>query len=166
MIDRAFRVFARARVFGRAGALALAVAAAACNPITDNLGNRTIKENVEQIRVGSTNKNEVVRLLGSPSNVAAFDPDTWYYISARQVQYAFLKPRTTDQHVLVIRFDGAGIVREMKELGLKDAQPTTYVARTTPTRGGEPGFLRSIYDTIMRGPVGRQRQQSPRGPTE
>ena len=165
MIDRATRISAHARVLGLAGVLALAVAAAACNPITDNLGNRTVKENVEQIRVGSTNKNEVVRLLGSPSNVAAFDPDTWYYISARQVQYAFLKPRTTDQNVLVIRFDGTGIVREMKHLDIKDAQPTTYVARTTPTRGGEPGFLRSIYETIMRGPVGRQRQGT-RGPTE
>jgi outer membrane protein assembly factor BamE (lipoprotein component of BamABCDE complex) len=147
------------------GALALVIAAAACNPITDNLGNRTLKENVEQIQVGRTSKAEVARLLGTPSNVAAFDPDTWYYISARQVQYAFLKPRTVDQNVLMIRFDGGGIVREMKELGLKDAQPTTYVARTTPTRGGEPGFLRSIYDTVMRGPVGRQRQGT-RGPTE
>jgi outer membrane protein assembly factor BamE (lipoprotein component of BamABCDE complex) len=144
---------------------ALAAGAAACNPVTDNLGNRALKENVDQIQVGRTSKLEVVRLLGSPSNVAAFDPDTWYYISARQVQYAFLKPKTTDQNVIVIRFDGAGIVREMKQLGLEDAQATTYVDRQTPTRGGEPGFLRSIYDTIMRGPVSGARQR-PRGPTE
>ena len=155
-----------ARCARLAAAFALAVAAAACNPISDHLGNRTLKENVEQVQVGRTSKNEVVRLLGSPSNVAAFDPDTWYYISARQVQYAFLKPRTTDQNVLVIRFDGSGIVREMKTLGLQDSQETTYVSRTTPTRGGEPGFLRSLYETIMRGPVGRQKQSSPRGPTD
>jgi outer membrane protein assembly factor BamE (lipoprotein component of BamABCDE complex) len=155
-----------ARCARLAAAFAIAVAAAACNPITDNLGNRTLKENVDQIQVGRTSKLEVARLLGSPSNVAAFDPNTWYYISARQVQYAFLKPKTTDQNVLVIRFDGAGIVREMKQLGLQDAQATTYVDRTTPTRGGEPGFLRSLYDTIMRGPVGRQKQSAPRGPSE
>jgi outer membrane protein assembly factor BamE (lipoprotein component of BamABCDE complex) len=149
-----------------AAVIALALAAGACNPITDNLGNRTLKENVEQIQVGRTGRNEVVRLLGSPSNVAAFDPNTWYYISARQVQYAFLKPKITDQHVLVIRFDGTGVVSEVKQLGLEDAQATTYVDRTTPTRGGEPGFLRSIYDTVMRGPVGRQKQSSPRGPSE
>jgi outer membrane protein assembly factor BamE (lipoprotein component of BamABCDE complex) len=150
-----------------AAVVTLALAAAACNPLTENLGNRTLKENVEQIQVGRTSKNEVVRLLGSPSNVAAFDPNTWYYISARQVQYAFLRPRTVDQNVLVIRFDGGGIVREVKQLGMQDAQATTYVDRTTPTRGGEPGFLRSIYDTIMRGPVGGARnRQQPRGPTE
>jgi len=165
MIDTASRKPSPARGFARfAGVCALAIAAAACNPITDNLGNRTLKENVEQIQVGRSSKAEVARLLGTPSNVSAFDPDTWYYISARQVQYAFLKPRTVDQNVLVIRFDGGGIVREMKQLGLEDAQATTYVGRTTPTRGGEPGFLRSIYDTIMRGPVGRQRQGT-RGPT-
>ncbi|MGH7002306.1 MAG: outer membrane protein assembly factor BamE, partial [Alphaproteobacteria bacterium] len=93
-------------------ALALAVLAAGCNPIVDNLGNRTLAENVDQIQVGRTTKNEVVRLLGSPSNVASFDENTWYYISARQVQLAFLRPRTTDQAVLAIRFDQSGVVRE------------------------------------------------------
>ncbi len=168
MIVRASKISSSARACARFAAVAaLAIAAAACNPITDNLGNRTLKENVEQIQVGRTSKAEVVRLLGTPSNVAAFDPDTWYYISARQIQYAFLKPRTVDQNVLAIRFDGSGIVREMKQLGLEDAQATTYVSRTTPTRGGEPGFLRSIYDTIMRGPVGGARtRQGSRGPTE
>jgi outer membrane protein assembly factor BamE (lipoprotein component of BamABCDE complex) len=145
--------------------LSLALAAAACNPITDNLGNRVLKENVEQVQVGRTSRGEVVRLLGSPSNVAAFDQNTWYYVSARQVQYAFLKPRTVEQSVLLIRFDGAGIVREMKQLGMEDAQATTYVGRTTPTRGGEPGILRSLYDTVMRGPVNRTKS-APRGPTD
>ena len=149
-----------------AAILALALGAAACNPIADNLGNRTLKENVEQIQVGRSSKNEVVRLLGSPSNVAAFDANTWYYISARQVQYAFLKPRVTEQNVLAIRFDESGVVREMKQLGLQDSQATTYVDRTTPTRGGEPGLLRSLYDTVMRGPINRSKTGSGRGPTE
>lgn len=147
-----------------AATLALALAAGACNPITDNLGNRALKESVEQIQVGRTTKNEVVRLLGSPSNVAAFDANTWYYISARQVQLAFLKPRTTEQHVLAIRFDEAGVVKEMKELGLKNAQAAGYVDRTTPTRGGEPGLVRSLYDTVMRGPVTRGKPGTGRGP--
>lgn len=139
---------------------ALGLSAAGCNPVVDNLGNRTLKENVEQIQVGRTTKIEVQRLLGSPSNVAAFDENTWYYISARQVQLAFLRPRTTEQSVLAIRFDQSGVVREMKQLGKEDAQDTTYVDRTTPTRGGEPGMLRSLYDTLMRGPVGGRKSSS------
>ena len=150
---------------GFAAILALA-ALGACNPIVDNLGNRTLKESVEQVQVGRSNKLDVVRLLGSPSNVATFDENTWYYISARQVQLAFLRPRTTDQHVLLVRFDGAGVVREMKELGMEDAQATTFVDRTTPTRGGEPGMLRSLYDTIMRGPVTAPKRRSNRGGPE
>lgn len=147
-----------------AALLALGVLAAGCNPVTDNLGNRTLKENVEQIQVGRTTKIEVQRLLGSPSNVAAFDENTWYYISARQIQLAFLKPRTMEQSVLAIRFDQSGVVREMKQLSKDDAQETTYVGRTTPTRGGEPGILRSLYDTLMRGPANRGRSSQRRGP--
>jgi len=159
MIRRA----SRGPLAGFAAILALALLGA-CNPIVDNLGNRTLKENVEQIQIGRSNKIDVFRLLGSPSNIAAFDENTWYYISARQVQLAFLRPRTTDQHVLLIRFDSGGIVREMKELGMEDAQATTYVDRVTPTRGGEPGMLRSLYDTIMRGPVTGTQRRTGRGP--
>ena len=152
------------RAVPRLAVLLLAWAAAACNPISDNLGNRALKENVDQVQAGRTTKAEVVRLLGSPSNVAAFDANTWYYISARQVQYAFLRPRTTDQHVVAIRFDESGVVKDLKQLGMEDAQATTYVGRTTPTRGGEPGVLRSLYDTIMRGPINRSKTGSPKGP--
>jgi outer membrane protein assembly factor BamE (lipoprotein component of BamABCDE complex) len=132
----------------------VALMATACNPVTDELGNRTLKESVEQIQVGRSTKGEVVRLLGSPSNVAAFDPNTWYYISARQVEYAFLKPRTVEQNVLVLQFDQTGVLKNMRKLNLADAKPSTYVERTTPTRGGEPGLLRSLYDTLMHGPLG------------
>lgn len=148
---------------GFAAILALALLGA-CNPIVDNLGNRTLKENVEQIQVGRSNKTDVVRLLGSPSNIAAFDENTWYYISQRQVQLAFLRPRITDQNVLLVRFDGGGIVREVKELGMQDAQSSTYVDRVTATRGGEPGLLRSLYDTVMRGPVQGTRGRTGRRP--
>jgi outer membrane protein assembly factor BamE (lipoprotein component of BamABCDE complex) len=159
-----FRIASRLpRAAGLAAVLAAALGAASCNPISDNLGNRALKENVAQIQVGRTTKLEVTRLLGSPSNVAAFDPNTWYYISARQVQYAFLKPKITEQHVLRITFDESGVVREMKELGLEDVKETSYVERTTPTRGGEPGLLRSLYDTIMRGPITRKKEGS-KGP--
>ncbi len=142
------------------------VAVSACNPIVDNLGNRALKEDVEQIKVGQTTRNEVQRLLGSPSSVAPLDDSTWYYMSARQVQWAFMRPTTTEQQVLVIKFDNAGIVREMKQMDNKDAQDVALVSRTTPTRGGEPGLMRSLYDTIVRGPISRKPEdvKKARGP--
>lgn len=147
-------------------ALALLAALPACTPPTDNLGNRYLKQDVAAIQVGRSSKNEITRLLGSPSSTAPLDDNTWYYINARQVQWAFLKPTTREQNVLVLRFDQGGILQEMKELDLKDAQAATYVDRRTPTRGGEPGIILSLYDTIMRGPVGGARKTADkrRGP--
>jgi outer membrane protein assembly factor BamE (lipoprotein component of BamABCDE complex) len=147
-------------------AAAAAVFVAACNPIVDNLGNRALKEDVEQIKVGQTTRNEVQRLLGSPSSTAALDDNVWYYISARQEQWAFMKPSITDQQVLMVRFDAGGIVREVKSMDMNDAQSVAHVSRTTPIRGGEPGLLRSLYDTLLRGPITRPTdpKNRPRGP--
>jgi outer membrane protein assembly factor BamE (lipoprotein component of BamABCDE complex) len=147
-----------------AAALGASLLLGACNPVSDNLGNRALPEDVAQIKVGQTTKNEVQRLLGSPSNTAPLDDNTWYYVSARQVQWAFMKPRTTEQQVIRMRFDEGGVLQEMRTMDLDDSQNVALVTRTTPTRGGEPGVLRSLYDTLLRGPIGKSDDKKPRGP--
>jgi outer membrane protein assembly factor BamE (lipoprotein component of BamABCDE complex) len=145
-------------------ALGLAVALGACQPIVDNQGQRAVKEDVEQIQVGRSNKNDVARLLGSPSSVAPLDANTWYYMSVRREHYAFFEPRVREHQVLMIRFNQAGVVAEIKGADAKDRRNVAVTDRTTPTRGGEPGFLRTLYDTILRGPVSGREQKTRPGP--
>lgn len=143
------------RRLGSAVVVAAAVLAitGACSPRVDNHGNVPDKDKVAQIKPGQHTQQQVARLLGSPSTIAAFDNRTWYYISKREETLAFFKPTVRDQQVLVIRFDQSGVVRDVKKYGLKDAKDVSLVARQTPTRSREPGLLRSLYATLLRGPL-------------
>jgi outer membrane protein assembly factor BamE (lipoprotein component of BamABCDE complex) len=136
-----------------ATALAGALALGACSGNIDNRGNLPDKKNVATIKAGATTRGQVLRQLGSPSTVAALDKNTWYYISKREERWAFLNPRIRQQQVLEIKFDNAGVVKSMKTYGLKDAKSVRLVARETPTTRGEPGIIRSLYETLTRGPV-------------
>ena len=45
---------------------------------------------VEKLEVGAQSREDVVRLIGTPSAVSTFNPNVWYFISETQEAFAFL----------------------------------------------------------------------------
>lgn len=150
------RPFKSGRILFAAAAIALA--AGACTPMVDLRGNKVEPDDLRTIQVGLTSKQEVARKLGSPSNVSPFDKKAWYYISKREEHFAFFRPDVTEQQVVEIRFDDEGTVTEIKQYSLRDARNVELVSRTTKSRGGEPSFLRSMWDTFTRSRVGKKKK--------
>lgn len=127
-----------------------AAALAACAPRIDTRGNLPDPETVLEVQPGIHDRNQVVDILGTPSTVATFEDDTWYYISRRTEQVAFFEPDVVDQQVLVVKFDSAGLVSDMKVYGLEDSQIIDPVERTTPTSGRELTILQQLFGNIGR----------------
>lgn len=119
-------------------------ATAGCGIPVNQRGNLPKPEALEQIKPGVTDKQTVTRLLGTPSTTAAFDGNTWYYISRETKQVAFLKPDVLDQQVVAVRFDDSGIVTAIDRKGLKDAKAVTPNPNATPAQGREFTFLEQL----------------------
>ena len=134
----------------RLAPLAMAIVIAACSPIVDSRGNLPDGEDLEKIKVGASTKDEVATLLGSPSSVATFDPNTWYYISKRTETVAFFRPEMLDQKVLTVRFDEAGLVKEVAQTGKEAAENVDPVPRTTPTSGQSFSIFQQLFGNIGR----------------
>ncbi|NQV54813.1 MAG: outer membrane protein assembly factor BamE [Rhodospirillales bacterium] len=128
----------------------LALSLTACGPRVTNHGNLPDPDILADVEVGHVNKSDVTRLLGSPSSVAPFNGETWYYVSQRTETVAFFEPKVTERKVIVVRFDKRGIVNELKILDLKDARDIEMVARKTPTAGNEIGLLRQLFGNVGR----------------
>jgi outer membrane protein assembly factor BamE (lipoprotein component of BamABCDE complex) len=125
-------------------ALATLLALAGCSNPVDQRGNLPEKDALDQIKPGVTDKATVTRLLGSPSSVAAFEPDTWYYVSQKTKESAFFKPELIDQEVVAIDFDKGGVVRDVRHRGLQDRQDITPNPNATPAPGREFSFLEQL----------------------
>lgn len=128
----------------RCAALAALLVLAGCSNPVDQRGNLPEKEALDQIKPGVTDKATVTRLLGSPSSVAAFEPNTWYYVSQKTQEVAFFKPELLDQEVVAIDFDKDGVVRDIRHRGLKDRQQITPNPNATPAPGREFSFLEQL----------------------
>jgi outer membrane protein assembly factor BamE (lipoprotein component of BamABCDE complex) len=136
---------------GRRLLLAAGVAAvAACTPTIDTRGNFPLEEVVEQIKVGGVNKDQVTDLLGTPSTVALFDDEVWYYIGERTETVAFFSPTVLERKILAIRFDQTGRVTNLERLDLDDARSVALVGRVTPTKGREFTILQQVIGNVGR----------------
>jgi outer membrane protein assembly factor BamE (lipoprotein component of BamABCDE complex) len=128
----------------------LASGLAACAPQVDTRGNLPDPETVLEVQPGVHDRDQVATILGSPSTVATFEDDTWYYISRRTEKIAFFEPEVVDQQVLVVKFGQDGLVADMAVYGMEDGQVIEPVERTTPTSGREMTILQQLFGNIGR----------------
>ncbi len=152
----------RASALALAGALLGSALVGACSPITSYQGFQAVEANPKDVKVGVDDKTTVMDRLGSPSVVAAFDPNTWYYISQISDQVAFHMPVVRRRDVVAIAFNKADDkVAEVRTYGLKDGKVIPYNKRSTPTRGRELSVLEQIIGNIGNSNITPQQDINP-----
>lgn len=136
--------------FSLVAATALTALLLACAPNIVQRGNLPAPELLTKIQPGAQTRNQVADLLGSPSSVATFGEEVWYYISSQTETVAFYEPEITEQQVVAITFDDAGKVKTIRTYGLEDAQKIEPVARITPTGGRQITILEQLVGNLGR----------------
>jgi len=143
---------------------ALAVALAGCTEPIDLRGNDPDKIAMETIKPGVTDKASVTKLLGSPSSVATFDSNTWYYISQKTQEIAFFKPSLRDEKVVSIAFDEKGVVQRVAYLGMKQHEEVVPNPDATPAPGREFTILEQLIGNFGRFAAPQAGSQEGEGP--
>lgn len=128
----------------------LSASLVACQPRVDIHGFMPNADLVEQIKPGELTRTGVAEVLGSPSTIATFDADTWYYITQKTRSFAFFKPEIVDQQVLVIKFDDDQVVSAVQRYTIEDGLIVDPVTRKTPTVGKELTFLQQLFGNVGR----------------
>src|SRR5262245_58669179 len=121
---------------------------ASCVGVVEQRGNLPPPEKLAEIQPGVTSKDEVIKILGSPSSVSIFNDKSWYYISRRTGQIAFFEPDLIDQQVYIVNFDDTGIVKTVDHKGVQDARAIDPVPRATPAPGRELTFLEQVIGNV------------------
>jgi len=129
--------------------IALLVTLSGC-AVVNIRGHEVDPAQLEKIEVGTTNKEKVAELLGTPSTVGTFDNKTWIYMSETTETRAFFNPTVLKSNVTRIEFDCNGLVASLDSLTEADKQVISHVKRTTPTSGHSFGVLEQIFGNFGR----------------
>jgi len=146
-----FRSTRRSLVLPVSIAVALAATSlGGCIATVDQRGNLPEPDKFAQIRPGTTTREQVVKILGTPSSTGVFNDKNWYYISRRTKQVAFFDPDVLDQQVYIVNFDATGVVRGVDHKDLKDGRDIDPAPGATPAPGRELTFLEQVLGNIGR----------------
>lgn len=123
---------------------------AACSPIVNNRGNLVEDRRLVQVHVGSSTKQDVQDVLGSPSTTSPLDPNVWYYIGSITETESFLDPAVVQQRVLRIGFTPQGVVEQIVDVDTNEAREITPDENETPTAGHEISFIEQLVGNLNR----------------
>jgi outer membrane protein assembly factor BamE (lipoprotein component of BamABCDE complex) len=138
----------RNKIFVVLGTLCLL---AACTPIMDNRGKEIKLSTLEYVVPKHTTKTDFLKQYGTPSTVAPFDENTWYYVSQKKERTAFLEPEITNSEVLKVVFNKENQTVEKMELyDTRHLQKIDPVGRETATSGNEMTIIEQLIGNVGR----------------
>lgn len=138
------------RVAAALAGVLVATGLAGCAATVDQRGNLPDPERIAQIHPGDTTRDDVVKILGTPSSTGVFNDKSWYYISRKTKHVAFFDPDVLDQQVYVVNFDGRGVVQSVDHKDLKDGRDIDPAPGATPAPGRELTFLEQVLGNVGR----------------
>ena len=102
--------------------------------------------------INKTNKNDIVKILGSPSTTSKFDNDIWIYIERKQTQSKLKnlgRMKIFKNDVLVLEIDNYGILNK-KEFYNKDDMENIKISEASTQSGFQKNSFIYEFMSSMR----------------
>jgi outer membrane protein assembly factor BamE (lipoprotein component of BamABCDE complex) len=115
-------------------------------PVVKHHGVPFLEKKQANLIVNKSNKNDIKKILGTPSTKSKFDNDVWIYIERKQTQSKLKnlgRMKIFKNDVLVLELDNYGVLKKKEFYNKEDMENIKIVEATT-----EAGFKRNsfIYD--------------------
>jgi outer membrane protein assembly factor BamE (lipoprotein component of BamABCDE complex) len=140
-------------LFRKLGLIAALLILAGCSFFeapAQSRGNKIDPDALKELTPGTSTRADATALLGSPTAKATFDDNTWIYINETTRPRIGRTQGVLSQHVVVLTFNGQGVLQNVKRLNEDDSLPVTVVSRATPSPGSESSILQQLLGNIGR----------------
>lgn len=104
---------------------------------------------VSQLENKKLTKDQVIDLIGTPTIVPDYTPDTWYYVQRSLARRAWLTPKVIEQRIVKIRFNN-GITAEVAVLNDLHQEEIKVISEHTRTYGTEQNSIQKFIKNIGR----------------
>ena len=121
----------------------------ACTPTQSNRGNLVEDFRLEEVTPGVSTRTNVLKSLGSPTTVAPFDNNVWYYIGQKMEKKGIFDPEVVDEQILVVAFNDKGILQTIEKRDADRVNVPT-VRRKTHTGGNDVSLIEQLLGNVGR----------------
>ena len=123
-----------------------------CNvkPIDNYHGIAFLEKKQEALLINKSNKNDIIKILGSPSTQSILEDDLWIYIENRKTKSSILKlgkEIVLTSNVLVLEIDKKGILKSKKFFNIDDQNKIIFNKNETAT-SDKDSFVYGVISSL------------------
>lgn len=134
---------------GVAVALVLATTTA-CTTTTRFHGYAPTPQDLTELSVGQSSKDEVLARFGPPVSRGALGNNALYYASSAFKHYGASAPQEVDRQVVAIRFDANNVLSNVERYTLADGQVVSLDRRVTEDGINDVTFIGQLLGSFGR----------------
>ena len=118
------------------------------NKVVKHHGVHFLDKKQQKLEINTTNKNDIIKLLGEPSTKSSFDNDVWIYIE-RKISTGSIfklgKEKLITNNVLVLEIDDLGLLANIKFYDKNTMNDIEFVSTSTDSAYKKRSF---VYDFL------------------
>ncbi|WP_415324085.1 outer membrane protein assembly factor BamE [Candidatus Pelagibacter sp. Uisw_127] len=144
--------------------IALFFSACSLKKVTKHHGVHFLNKKQEKLTVNQSNKNDILKLLGSPSSKSTFDNDIWIYIERKTAQSSLIKLGKEAiflNNVLILEINSMGMLEKKKFLDLDDMKDIKFAEQTTENQYKKNTFIYDFLSSMrqkINDPLGKRKR--------
>ena len=115
------------------------------NKVVDNHGVNFLERKEKELILNSTNKNDIILLLGPPSTKSKFDNDLWIYIESKKTRGKLGKKKIYINNVLLLEIDNRGLLAKKELINIENMNDVKFLESETNISYSKKSF---VYDFL------------------
>ena len=134
------------------------------NKVVKHHGIHYLDKKQKTLKINSTNKNDIINLLGPPSTKSKFDNDMWIYIERKTSKGSIIKlgkKKTTVNNVLVLEINDNGLLVKKDFLNINNMKDLEFSENETEIKYSKSSFVYDFLTSLrhkINDPLGKRRK--------
>ena len=123
-------------------------------------GVPNLEKKQKMLLVNSSNKNDIIKILGQPSSKSKFDNDTWIYIERVKSKgpiYKLGKEVLLVNNILELKYDLYGILKEKNFYDKEDMKDIAYNKNETINDISQESFVSGLLQSLRERMYGQKK---------
>lgn len=134
----------------RAVMIASVVGVMGCSTMTRTHGFIPLPEDLQQMTVGVTTRDEIIALVGPPTTSGAVNGDTLYYVQSERTRFGPFEPEIKNREVAAISFTQGGVLSNIERFGMEQGRVVVLSRRITDDGIADVTFVSQLLGAIGR----------------
>ena len=142
----------------------LCIANCSLNKAINHHGVNFLEKKQEKLILKTTNKNDIVKILGPPSTKSTFDNDVWIFIERKTTTkklFKLARKKILVNNVLVLEIDRYGLLVKKEFYNMEKMNDLDFSKRKTETIYSKKSFVYDFMSSMrqkLNDPLGKRKK--------